>query len=77
MATQLLPQGPTRTRVRSVYLFSKAAVDPGPVVEGIRAMAEVGCNATDFLQLPGERGGVGAYPRAGFLHLDVGPARTW
>jgi uncharacterized protein YcbK (DUF882 family) len=24
-----------------------------------------------------ERGGVGAYPRAGFLHLDVGPARTW
>ncbi|WP_374447109.1 DUF882 domain-containing protein [Stella sp.] len=24
-----------------------------------------------------ERGGVGAYPRAGFLHLDVGPARSW
>ena len=24
-----------------------------------------------------ERGGVAAYPRAGFLHLDVGPARTW
>ncbi|BBK30942.1 uncharacterized protein YcbK (DUF882 family) [Stella humosa] len=24
-----------------------------------------------------ERGGVGAYPRAGFLHLDVGPARAW
>ena len=24
-----------------------------------------------------ERGGVGSYPRAGFLHLDVGPARAW
>lgn len=24
-----------------------------------------------------ERGGVGAYPRSGFLHLDVGPARSW
>lgn len=22
-------------------------------------------------------GGVGYYPRAGFVHLDVGPVRTW
>ncbi|MGE0724177.1 MAG: DUF882 domain-containing protein [Alphaproteobacteria bacterium] len=24
-----------------------------------------------------QRGGVGVYPRSGFLHLDVGPPRTW
>jgi Rieske 2Fe-2S family protein len=36
--SQLLPQGPTRTRIRSIYLFSKAAVeapdfDPSEIVE--------------------------------------------
>ncbi len=36
--SQLLPQGPTQTRIRSIYLFSKAAVeapgfDPSEIVE--------------------------------------------
>ncbi len=53
---------------KSMHIFGKA-VDvrlPGYKLEAVRDAA---------IEL--KRGGVGYYPASGFIHLDVGPTRSW
>ncbi len=54
---------------RQSYHLSGKAIDVSLPTRDLRELRRAG--------LARGAGGVGYYPRAGFVHLDVGPVRTW
>lgn len=67
--TNALARRRTRGVAKESYHIRGMAIDVRLHERSVRAIAAEGKAL--------EAGGVGVYPRSGFVHLDTGPVRTW